>query len=176
MVGNRVENLNIHDNKISMMNGAATSAFHLGGVRGLNIENNEIESAKTLVTSKLDGNDIYGAVISGNCTSIDNLERNFVVSAFAKNNAKPIVMMGGEADIEAFCNASSTATYYNITYSATEGGIIKRWAEADGVLYVEPIANEGYVFDGYYVGDVKIEDAQFKFSTTTTVEVRFVAE
>ena len=37
-------------------------------------------------------------------------------------------------------------------------------------------AKEGYVFDGYYVNDVKIEDARFNFTGSTKVEVRFVAE
>ena len=63
---------------------------------------------------------------------------------------------------------------------AGEGGIINRYAEADGTLYVEPVANEGYVFDGYYVDGAKIDGAKidgarFDFNVTTTVEVRFVA-
>lgn len=100
-------------------------------------------------------------------------EKNFVVSAFAKNTTKPIVMKGGEADVEAFCTASSTATYYNITFSAGEGGKIERSADYDGVLYVEPVADEGYAFDGYYVDGVKIEDSRFEFKSAITIEVRF---
>lgn len=170
MVGNRVENLNIHDNKIAMKNNAVASAFHLSGVRGLNLENNEIESTKTLVSSKISGEELYGVQATGNCTLLKDFEKNFVVLGNSKNTTVPILMTGGEADIEAFCTASSGAT---VTFSAGEGGKIERRAEADGVLYVEPAADEGYTFDGYYVDGVKIDGARFDFNTTTTVEVRF---
>lgn len=174
MVGNRVENLNIHDNNISMMNGVATSAFYLNGIIGLNVENNDIDSSAELVTTKLENKEIYGAQISANCTSIDNFEKNFVVSASSKNSAKPIVMKGGKSDIKAFCNASLTSAYYNIIFSASDGGKIERYADYDGLLYVVPASEEGYKFDGYYFNGEKIDSATFNFNTFITVDVRFV--
>ena len=62
-----------------------------------------------------------------------------------------------------------------VSFEATEGGVIGRRAEDSGNLYVEPVAEEGYVFDGYYVNGEKIEPGRFEFSDDTTVEVRFVS-
>jgi hypothetical protein len=157
-----------------MMNGVAASAFYLNGVIGLDVDNNDIASSTDLVTTKLDGKEIYGAQISANCTSIENFEKNFVVSALSKNSTKPIVMKGGEADIEAFCNASLTSSYYNIIFSASDGGKIERYADYDGLLYVVPVAEEGYKFDGYYFNGEKIDSATFNFNAFITVDVRFV--
>ena len=172
LVTNRVERLYIHDNQITVLNGVAPSLFQLASIRGLCIEDNEINASKTYESSKLGDEEIYGASLSANCTTIEHLDKNFVVLGTSKNTTVPIVMTGGEADIEAFCTAASAT----VTFSAGEGGKIERRAEADGVLYVEPAADEGYVFDGYYLDGAKIEDARFEFGTTTTVEVRFVAE
>ena len=85
-----------------------------------------------------------------------------------------VVMKDGEVDIEAFCNAYSASTYYNITFLAGEGGKIERYADYDGLLYVDPVADEGYEFDGYYLNGEKISGTAFNFNTLITVDVRFV--
>ena len=87
-------------------------------------------------------------------------------------------MIGTDGDVEAFCKASSISTYYNLSFSCTEGGKLDRWTsgERGGILYVEPVADEGYVFDGYYVDGARVEGDTFEFTKATKVEVRFVAE
>ena len=178
MVGNLVSNLRVYDNEIAInnlqKNGMGKSAFYLTGVKGLLIKDNTIESSiRDLSSAKLGNDEIYGAVLSA-CTPMDKFEHTFVVQAISGNRKCPIVMTGGEADINAFCTTSNLTTPTNLTFSATEGGIINRWAEA-GSLFVEPIAHEGYVFDGYYQNGEKLEGDRFEFASATTVEVRFVA-
>ena len=177
MVGNIVSNLRFCNNKIALnnlhKNGMGKSAFYLTGVKGLLLENNELEcTIRDLSSAKLGDEEIYGAVLSA-CTPMDKFERTFVVQAISGNRKCPIVMMGGEADINAFCTASNATTATNLTFSATEGGIINRWTE-DGNLFVEPVARDGYVFDGYYQNGTKLEGDSFNFASATTVEVRFV--
>ena len=81
-------------------------------------------------------------------------------------------MIGASADIAAFCVSPDT-DYVDITYSASEGGIIDRWVE-DGVLFVKPEAEEGYAFDGYYLDGERIDSEKFEFDGQCDLEVRFV--
>lgn len=174
-VQNRVENMSVCNNRITMKNNAVNSAIFLSGVRGLTVENNEIESTRSLLAGKLGGESIYGGIFS-DCISMDQYERTFVVSAFAKNRTKPVVMTGGGTNIEAFCTAENASEYYKLSFSATEGGRLERHASADGSLILSPTPKVGYAFDGYYLNGVKLETARFEFSTSTEIEVRFVAK
>ena len=175
LVWNRVENMSVRNNRITMKNNAVNSAFLLSGVRGLTFENNEIESTRSLLAGKLGEENIYGGIFA-DCISMDQYERTFVISAFAKNSTKPIVMTGGAVNVEAFCTAENASEYQKLTFAATEGGRIERYASDDGSLILAPMPDDGFVFDGYYLNGAKIENARFSFSISTEIEVRFVAK
>ena len=79
-------------------------------------------------------------------------------------------------NVEAFCTAENASEYQKLTFAATEGGRIERYASDDGALILAPMPDDGFVFDGYYLNGVKLETARFEFSTSTEIEVRFVAK
>ena len=74
------------------------------------------------------------------------------------------------------CSTDTTSTPTTAASTTTTTTTPSLVPSVDGQLYVEPIAEDGYVFDGYYVGDAKIEPGRFEFDTTTTVEMKFVKE
>ena len=170
LVNNIVSDFTFRDNNIKIDNDAP-SLYRLMYVKGVTFENNVVESAVDFEMGAVDGVEIYGGKLL-NVTSKSFYERNFKVFATSANSTVPIIMTGGATDIEVFCTAGNPKANCIVTYSAGEGGRIDRRVE-DGVLYVEPIANEGYVFDGYYVDGEKIDVARFEFSGDVGVEVRF---
>lgn len=174
MVTSVNSDITFRDNEITI-DKDLSSIYRFSATKGLKFENNTINSDNQFVTSKIGEEEVYGGKLVA-CTTQDSRARTFVVSALSSNTTVPITATTGDGDIEMFCTASSKTTTYNITFSASEGGTIGRSATDDGQLYVEPIAEDGYVFDGYYVGDAKIEPGRFEFDTTTTVEMKFVKE
>ena len=141
----------------------------------MSIENNEIESPEPFVTGTLnDGTEIYAArAIS--CYSMDQYEDTLKVAAISANTLAPIVLCGGETEINAFCTYPNKNAVCIITFEASEGGNVERWTD-DGALFIEPVPDEGYVFDGYYVDGERVDVERFDFDKTTTVELRFALE
>lgn len=173
LMTNRMENIRVYDNEINVEN-SANCLFRFLGVKGLLIENNTINTENKLANGVLNGEIIEGSMIGGS-SSADYYAKNFTVSALPKNSKVPILLESENGEIEAFCKGSSN-DYKTITFSIKEGGIINRYTDGDGRLYIEPIADEGYVFDGYYVGEDKLDGEKFEFDTAVAVELRFVAE
>ncbi|MBQ3065375.1 MAG: right-handed parallel beta-helix repeat-containing protein [Clostridia bacterium] len=176
MVGNHVSDLRITNNSVSVQNDMGGELFYLCDVKGLVISGNEVDAPlRDLEASNINGEECIGVYLRG-CKLMDKWSTSFVVSATAANGSVPLVLRGTEGEIHVFCNAEAASKYYDFTLFCTEGGKIDRWGEDDGRLIVDPIAEEGYVFDGFYVDNVRIEGDRFEFAAATRVEVRFTAE
>lgn len=166
--------ITVRDNDITLSK-ELNFIYRFTAVKGIKIENNTVNSEYELMNSTIDEEDFYGARLIG-CTTQDARARKFVVAGTSANTTVPITVISPDGNIEVFCTASNKVSAFNITFEATEGGTIGRSATDDGQLYVEPIAKDGYVFDGYYFEDEKIEPGRFEFKLPTTVEVRFVKQ
>ena len=173
MATNRISDIEIYNNKINSQSAYCLAMFSLTGVDGLRIENNTITSATTMRHSVLDGKKIEGAVLSG-CTSVDQYAKKFKVAAYSANTSKPIVMVLNSGKINAFCNASSTTSQCIVTFVSESGGRIERTANKNGELFVTPVADEGYTFDGYYVDGQKLTSDTFHFEKAVTVTLKFI--
>ena len=174
LMTNRMENISIHNNSISVHAATCKALFKLNQVEGLDIRDNEIDTSIRLSTGILGGERIEGGLFGG-CTSADEHARSFTVSCLSVMRSSAIVFGGGEVESEVYCNALGSAEV-KLTLHASEGGRIGRSTdEGGGALYIEPIADEGYRFDGYYIGETRIDSARFGFASATTVELRFSA-
>lgn len=171
LVNNIVSDFTFRDNYIKIDNNAP-SLYHLTYVKGIHFENNVVESAADFESCEVDGVEIYGGNLLKVTTKASH-KRNFKVFALSANSTVPIIMMGGETDVEAFCTALNPKQNCVVSYTAGEGGVIERRADDDGLLYVEPIAEEGYVFDGYYLDGEKINSEKLEFSGNINLELRF---
>ena len=176
LMTNRTTNLKFYDNEITVEHKTGKNLFYLMSVKGLYMNNNTIESSVPLANGKYDGGEVEGGFLM-NCKSLDYFEKNFIVHATSGNKKAPLVLVGEEGNAEGFCTNSNPTTNVSVIFKASEGGRIGRSTdEGGGALYIEPIADEGYRFDGYYVGDTRIEPGRFEFSANTNVELRFTAE
>ncbi|MBO5415873.1 MAG: hypothetical protein J6A83_04510 [Clostridia bacterium] len=168
LVTTRISDIYLHNNSFTVSNGADDNLFYLKDVRGVEFKGNtfDIDGVEIL------GDDYYGAYLEGS-TMAEECRKNFVIKATSANRDTPIVLVSAAGNIEAYCTASSTGSYYNLIVSCEEGGVIERRTDKNGVLYVEAVADEGYKFVGYRADGQMIEAENFAFSTTTEIEAIF---
>ena len=169
LVTARISELRIYDNDFTVQNNANETLFFLKGVRGMELKGNTFDMWGELIVD----DDEYG-VYSEKSTSMKDYERNFVVGAVAANNSVPIVLETSDDDVMAYCTASDKSRVYTLTVICEEGGIIERRVDKDGVLYVTPVADNGYEFAGYSADGELLDGDSFAFGASTVVEAIFV--
>ena len=96
-----------------------------------------------------------------------------MIAAISSNKTAPITLSGTDTSIKAYCTASSTTTYYNLTITCSGNGKIERSVDANGNLTIRAVADEGYTFDGFYEGSKKLTGTTYNFSAATTVTAKF---
>ncbi|MBQ7383239.1 MAG: hypothetical protein IJV72_00420 [Clostridia bacterium] len=173
MVTTCVADISISNNTFTVKNSVSDTLFHMYSVRGLEFKNNVFDASGTHVKHNLDGVMCYGASFLGS-QSMRERERTFRIACVYNNKTVPIVLQSANGNIEAYCTGTNSQTNYILTVSCGEGGVIERYATDDGKLYVKVVADDGYVFDGYYVGGVKQGSGRLEFSASTTVTAVFV--
>ncbi len=172
-VNNKVSDIYFYDNKITAENDLCSTLYSLTGVRGLLIKNNECKNNAKMTVSSLDGEAIEGAKLT-NCLSARKYAEKFRVATYSSITENPIVMKKSEGKINAFCTASDDDTKCVITFECEDNGTVVGEIGSDNNVYITPVADEGYVFDGYYYKGAKIDVSTFEFQKDVTVKLKFV--
>ena len=159
LVNHLISNIRFCNNHVTIENEVGSNYMSLSGIKGLSISGNMMEAAMTDVAES---------------TSIEEYEKNYVVSATSANKTVPIILSGADTRIEAFCVAKDITEYHNLLIRCEEGGRIDRSLSGDGSLMLHAVAEDGYAFDGYYVDGVKLTEDIFYFKEESTVVAKLV--
>ena len=174
MMTNNTSDMRFNDNNVTVANENYKYIFEFNAVYGLEMNNNKIASTNSAhKAAKIGNSSVLGARFM-NCVSAADKASKCVVTMSSGNKNVPIVLLGGEKNIELFLSSSGAVFTRKLTVVTSEGGIIERWCDDDGVMYIEAVADEGYVFDGFFVDNKKIDVATYKFTADTTITARFI--
>ncbi len=172
LMTSRASDISFCNNDITIENEKGSYIYRFMNTKGLAISDNKVTTDREYTSGKLGEESILGGSFTS-CVDAQKYAKQFTVQGNSANTSAPIVLNGAEKEVNVFCSKGSAT---NIIFKAEEGGEVGRRADADGTLYVEPIAADGYAFDGYYVLGKKIDVERYEFDTLTTVELKFVKQ
>ncbi len=173
MVTSNISNIRIYDNSFTVKNDLSRILFDMLAVRGIEFKNNTFDASGEHISNSLDGRACYGAYLVGS-VSCESVSKEFRIGALCTNKKVPITIHSQTGNITAYCTGTSSSQNYTLTISCGEGGVIERYTDESGGLYVKAVADSGYELDGYYVDGKRIDAGRFEFSSSTLVTAVFV--
>ena len=171
LVQNRIENLTVRGNKITVDEKYAGNGlfFQFSGVNGLACEDNTVEGKEYNTSGSANGVKMLYTRASG-CTHMTQYGKKLSV---VTSRVCPIdIVLEGEGGMTLRCTASGGDQRLNLT---SDGGRLELTVDDNGVMHVTPVAEEGKVFAGYTVttGSLKQNGSRYEYSASVTILANF---
>ncbi len=171
LVQNRIENLTVRGNKITVDEKYAGTGyfFQFSGVNGLACENNTVEGKEYNTSGNANGVKMMYTRASG-CTHMSQYQKKYSISA---SRTCPVdILLEGEGGMTLRCTATGGEQRLNIN---SDGGRLVLTTDENGVLHITPVADEGKTFAGYTVatGELKQNGSRYEFGASVTISANF---